>query len=46
MCIRQEWEECDVGGKIVIQEICREIAAADIFSADLTGMNANALCSS
>ncbi|MGC2506542.1 MAG: hypothetical protein WA369_07775 [Candidatus Acidiferrales bacterium] len=39
----KSWEECNVGGKIVIQEICREIAAADIFCADLTGMNANVM---
>jgi hypothetical protein len=37
------WEECKVGGKIVIQEICREIELADIFCADLTGMNANVM---
>ncbi len=37
------WEQCRVGGKVIIQELCREIAAADLFCADLTGMNANVM---
>ena len=37
------WEDCRVGGKVVIEEICREIAAANVFCADLTGLNANVL---
>lgn len=39
----KSWEECKVGGKVVIEEICREIAEARIFCADLTGMNANVM---
>jgi hypothetical protein len=37
------WEQCRVGGKVIIQELCREIATADLFCADLTGMNANVM---
>src|SRR5271155_1400437 len=37
------WEDCRVGGKVVIHEICDEIEEADIFCADLTGMNANVM---
>lgn len=37
------WEDCKVGGKVVIQEICREIDEAEIFCADLTGMNPNVM---
>ncbi len=37
------WEECKVGGKVIIEEICKEIDLADIFCADLTGMNANVM---
>jgi len=37
------WEDCKVGGKVIIQELCREIDAAEVFCADLTGMNANVM---
>src|ERR1017187_3859362 len=37
------WESCRVGGKLIIGEICREINAADIFCADLTGLNHNVM---
>ena len=37
------WDQCRVGGKIIIEELCREIANANVFCADLTGLNANVL---
>lgn len=37
------WEQCRVGGKVIIHELCREIAVANLFCADLTGMNANVM---
>ncbi len=37
------WEQCRVGGKVIIQEICKEIEQADLFCADLTGMNPNVM---
>jgi hypothetical protein len=37
------WESCKVGGKIVIGEICKEIDRANIFCADLTGLNHNVM---
>lgn len=37
------WDQCRVGGKIVIQEICKEISSSDLFCADMTGMNANVM---
>jgi hypothetical protein len=37
------WEDCRVGGKLIINEICTEIDSADFFCADLTGMNANVM---
>ena len=37
------WEECRVGGKLVIQEICKEIDKVAIFCADLTGLNTNVM---
>lgn len=37
------WEDCRVGGKLVIHEICREIDEAMFFCADLTGINANVM---
>jgi hypothetical protein len=37
------WEECRVGGKLIINEICNEINNAHFFCADLTGMNANVM---
>src|SRR5271156_4977711 len=41
--VAKGWEECKVGGKVVIDEICHEIEESDIFCADLTGMNANVM---
>ena len=43
LCKIKSWEECRVGGKIVIDVICREINEADIFCADLTGSNPNVM---
>lgn len=37
------WEDCRVGGKVIINEICREIDSAKFFCADLTGINANVM---
>lgn len=37
------WEDCKTGGKVVIQEICHHIEEADIFCAELTGMNPNVM---
>jgi hypothetical protein len=37
------WESCKVGGKIVINEICDSIERAQIFCADLTGLNHNVM---
>jgi hypothetical protein len=37
------WEDCKLGGKVVIQEICGAIEEADVFCADLTGMNPNVM---
>ncbi len=25
------WEQCSIGGKVIIQELCKEIDAADFF---------------
>lgn len=37
------WEECRIGGKIIIDTICDEIDRADLFFADLTGLSANVM---
>jgi hypothetical protein len=37
------WEDCRVGGKVIVDEICREIAQADLFCADLTHLNPNVM---
>ena len=37
------WEDCRTGGKVIIQEICREIDNCDLFCADLTGLNPNVM---
>lgn len=37
------WEECRVGGKIIVAEICKEIDHADFFCADLTRLNPNVM---
>jgi hypothetical protein len=39
----QTWEECRVGGKLVVDEICKAIDSNPLFCADLTGMNANVM---
>jgi hypothetical protein len=39
----QSWEQCSVGGKLIIQEICRAIDSCSMFFADLTGLNANVM---
>ena len=37
------WEQCRVGGKIVITEICRKIDQCELFCADVTGINPNVM---
>ena len=37
------WEECNIGGKFVINTICNAINEAELFFADLTGLNANVM---
>src|SRR4051812_46157910 len=37
------WEDCSVGGKVIVDEICREINKADFFCADLTNLNPNVM---
>ena len=37
------WEECNIGGKFVINTICDAINEAKLFFADLTGLNANVM---
>ena len=37
------WEDCRVGGKVIVDEICKEIVQADLFCADLTHLNANVM---
>lgn len=37
------WEECRIGGKVIMQEICKEIDKAELFCADLTGINPNVM---
>jgi len=37
------WEQCRVGGNVIIQELCKEIGKTDLFCADMTGMNANVM---
>src|SRR6185369_12966225 len=39
----QTWEQCRVGGKLVVDEICKAIDRRELFCADLTGMNANVM---
>ena len=39
----KSWEDCRTGGKIIIQEICREIDKCNLFCADLTGLNPNVM---
>ena len=37
------WEECNIGGKFVINTICNAINEAELFFADLTGLNPNVM---
>ena len=37
------WEGCKIGGKFVINTICKAIDEAELFFADLTGLNANVM---
>ncbi len=37
------WEECRVGGKVVLTAICEAIANCDLFCADVTGVNPNVM---
>ncbi len=37
------WEDCSTGGKFILDTICHEIDEADLFLADLTGLNANVM---
>lgn len=37
------WEDCRIGGKLIIQEICKSIQESSIFLSDLTGLNANVM---
>src|ERR1017187_5483384 len=37
------WEDVSVSGKSVVGEICREINSAQIFCADITGLNPNVM---
>ena len=39
----ETWEQCRVGGKLVVDEICKAIDSCQLFCADLTGMNANVM---
>ena len=37
------WSKLSVNGKLVVNEICRAIDQADLFCADLTGINSNVM---
>ena len=37
------WEECNIGGKLLIDTICGAIDEAELFCADITGLNANVM---
>lgn len=37
------WERMNISGKVLVNEICRQIDQADLFCADLTGINPNVL---
>lgn len=37
------WEDMSISGKSVIREICREINSAQVFCADITGLNPNVM---
>lgn len=37
------WEECTIGGNLIINTICQAIDEAELFFADLTGLNPNVM---
>lgn len=37
------WDDSKIGGKLVVDEICKDISRADFFCADLTGINPNVM---
>jgi hypothetical protein len=39
----KQWEQCQIGGKIILTEICKTIDQSRFFCADLTGLNPNVL---
>ena len=43
IALAKTWQDMQVAGRVVIDEICREIDKCSLFSADLTGLNQNVL---
>ena len=39
----ETWEQMQIGGKLLISEICRKIESSDLFCADITRLNPNVL---
>ena len=39
----KRWEECSIGGNFIINTICAAIDEAELFFADLTGLNPNVM---
>ena len=39
----ETWEQMQIGGKVLIAEICKKIDASDLFCADITRLNPNVL---
>ncbi|MEY4569022.1 MAG: hypothetical protein RLZZ398_461 [Verrucomicrobiota bacterium] len=37
------WEKMQIGGKLLVEEICKEISEADLFCADISRLNPNVL---
>lgn len=37
------WEQLSVGGRLIINEICRSIESSELFVCDVTGLNLNAM---
>ena len=37
----ETWEELQIGGKLLIAEICKKIESSDLFCADITRLNPN-----
>ncbi|GKS58532.1 hypothetical protein YTPLAS18_20590 [Nitrospira sp.] len=37
------WEDCRVGGKLIVEQMCKEIDEAELFCADLTNLNPNVM---